>query len=106
MAALEGNFIKPDEKVFCGPSYSLPGSRRRFLDWKKQGHGNLDMIQALAVSADVYYYRLGNAMGIDYMHDVIKHFGFGKKTGILLENEKAGILPSTDWKKASKKENW
>lgn len=106
MAALEGDFIKPDEKIWCGPYYSLPGSRRRFLDWKRQGHGNLDMVQALAVSADVYYYRLGNAMGIDYMHDVIKHFGFGTKTGILLENEKSGILPSSSWKTKARKESW
>lgn len=106
LAALEGSFIKPYEKVFCGPSFSLPGSRRRFLDWKKPGHGNIDMIQSIAVSADVYYYKLGNAMGVDYVHDVIKHFGYGQKTGIILPNEKAGILPSTQWKKEYKKEQW
>jgi len=106
MAALEGSFIKPYEQVFCGASYSLPGSRRKFLDWKRQGHGNLDMIQAIAVSADVYFYKLGTAMGIDYLHDVIKHFGFGQKTGIVLQGEKAGVLPSTKWKTEVKKEKW
>lgn len=106
MAALEGSFISPTEQVFCGPSYSLPGSRRRFLDWKRQGHGNLDMIQAIAVSADVYFYRLGTAMGIDYLHDVVKHFGFGEKTGIVIQGEKAGLLPSTKWKMQAKKEQW
>lgn len=106
LAALEGSFIKPYEKVFCGPSYSIPGSRRRFLDWKKQGHGNIDIIQSIAVSADVYYYKLGTAMGVDYVHDVVKHFGFGEKTGIVLPNEKSGILPSTKWKTATKKEPW
>lgn len=106
LAALEGSFIKPHETVFCGPYYSLPGSRRRFLDWKRQGHGNLDLIQSIAVSADVFYYKLGNAMGVDYVHDVTKHFGFGEKTGIVLENEKAGILPSTKWKSKVKKEPW
>lgn len=106
LAALEGSFITPYEQVWCGPHYSLPGSRRRFLDWKKSGHGNLDMIQSIAVSADVYYYKLGNAMGVDYTHDVMKHFGFGQKTGISLNNEKSGILPSTKWKKDVKKEAW
>lgn len=106
MAALEGSFIKPYEIVFCGSSYSLPGSRRKFLDWKRQGHGNLDMIQAIAVSADVYFYKLGTAMGIDYLHDVIKHFGYGQKTGIILPGEKAGLLPSTKWKTEVKKEKW
>ncbi len=106
MAALEGNFITPYEQVFCGPYYSLPGSRRRFLDWKRQGHGNLDMIQAIAVSADVYFYRLGTAMGIDYLHDVVKHFGFGEKTGIIIQGEKAGLLPSTKWKMQARKQQW
>lgn len=106
LAALEGKFIKADEQVFCGPYYSLPGSRRHFLDWKRSGHGNLDMIQALGLSADVYFYKLGNAMGIDYMHDVIKHFGYGQKTGISLLNEKAGLLPSSEWKKVNRKEPW
>jgi penicillin-binding protein 2 len=106
MAALEGEYISPNEQVFCGPYYSLPGSRRKFLDWKRQGHGNLDMIQAIAVSADVYFYKLGTAMGIDYLHDVVKHFGFGDKTGIVLQGEKPGLLPSTAWKKQAKKEQW
>ncbi len=106
LAALEGSFIKSHEKVFCGPSYSIPGSRRRFLDWKKQGHGNIDIIQSIEVSADVFYYKLGTAMGVDYVHDVVKHFGYGEKTGIVLSNEKEGILPSTKWKTANKKEPW
>lgn len=106
LAALEGSFIKANDKVWCGPYYSIPGSKRRFLDWKTYGHGNVDLVESIEVSADVYYYKLGLAMGVDYTHDVMKHFGFGKKTGISLYNEKSGLLPSSKWKNETKKEAW
>lgn len=106
LAALEGRFISSREKVMCGPYYQIKGSSRKFLDWKKWGHGEINLAESLERSADVYYYKLGYEMGIDYMHDFIKHFGFGKKTGIELDGEKAGLLPSTAWKMKTKKEAW
>lgn len=106
MAALLGNWIEPDKKLWCGPYYQLPGSSRKFNDWKPQGHGWINMEQSIERSADVYYYRIGKDMGIDYIHDVLSYFSFGKKTEINLEGEKSGLLPSTKWKKENKKESW
>lgn len=106
IAGLLGDWIDPKQKIWCGPYYQLPGSTRRFNDWKKYGHGHIDMRESIEVSADVYYYKLGKEMGIDYIHDVMSYFGFGKKTGIALENERVGLLPSTEWKKRVKNEGW
>jgi penicillin-binding protein 2 len=106
IAGLLGDWIDPEKRVWCGPYYQLKGSTRRFNDWKPQGHGWLTMTDAIARSADVYYYKLGKEMGIDYLHDVMSVYGFDKKTGIDLKGEKSGILPSTEWKKKRLKESW
>lgn len=106
LAALSGKFVDPKEKIWCGPYYILPGTGRKFLDWRKQGHGYIDMVESIERSVDVYYYKVSNDMGIDYLHDYISHFGYGKKTGIILQGERAGILPSQEWKRKIKNEPW
>lgn len=106
IAALLGDWTTAEKKYWCGPYYQLKGSTRRFNDWKPQGHGWLTMTQAIERSADVYFYKMGKEMGIDYIHDVMSHFGFGKSTGSLIQGEKAGLLPSTAWKKRVKGESW
>ena len=106
MAGLLGRWIDPDKKVWCGPFYQIKGSSRHFNDWKKSGHGWVNMRHALEVSADVYYYKLGQEMGIDYIHDVLSYFNFGEKTNIDLKGELSGLNPSTKWKKEAKKEAW
>lgn len=106
LAGLLGDWIDPEERVWCGPYYQLKGSTRRFNDWKPTGHGWIDMQQSIERSADVYYYRLGKEMGIDYIHDVLSYFNFGKTTELNLAGEKSGLLPSTTWKKDVKKEGW
>lgn len=106
IAALLGEWTDPNKKYWCGPYYQIKGSSRRFNDWKPQGHGWLTMTQSIERSADVYYYKIGQEMGIDYIHDVMSHFTFGKATGIDIEGEKTGILPSTEWKRRVHKESW
>lgn len=106
IAALLGDFIDPMKRVWCGPYYQLKGSTRRFNDWKPQGHGWLTMTESIERSADVYYYKIGKEMGIDYLHDVMSYFGFGKKTELELKGEKQGILPSTAWKKRVHGKSW
>jgi penicillin-binding protein 2 len=69
------------------------------------GHGTVDMRKSIVVSCNTYYYILGRDMGIDLIHDFMKPFGFGEKTGIDLENEKTGVLPSQEWKRARFKRN-
>ena len=89
------------ESMYCRGHYLLPGddTERKYRDWKKQGHGTVDLSKAIEQSCDVYFYELAYRMGIDNMHDFMMQFGFGEKTGIDLLGERSGLLPSTDWKK-------
>ncbi|MHA0111051.1 penicillin-binding transpeptidase domain-containing protein, partial [Klebsiella pneumoniae] len=63
--------------------------------------GVVDMYRSIAISCDTYYYMLANDMGVNAIHDFMKPFGFGQITGIDLEHEKRGILPSTEWKRTA-----
>lgn len=104
LIALEGGFIEADSVRWSGPYFELGG--HRFRDWKRQGHGHVNMADAIAVSSDVYFYRLAHSMGIDYIHDALSEFGFGAKSGISIEGEGEGLLPSSEWKRRIKKEPW
>jgi len=87
------------------PSYTLadPGfftlGGHTFHDDIAGGHGAVDMYRSIVKSCDTYYFMLANDMGVDAIHDFMKPFGFGAVTGIDLEHERSGILPSTDWKR-------
>jgi len=78
--------------------FSLGG--HKFHDDKEGGHGMVDMYRSIVQSCDTYYFMLANDLGVDAIHDFMKPFGFGSVTGIDLEHERAGILPSTDWKRS------
>lgn len=84
------------------PGYFVYGNHT-FKDDKPGGHGYVDMFRAVAHSCDTYFYQLANDMGVDAMHDFMKQFGMGQITGIDLEHERKGVLPSTAWKKAAYK---
>ena len=77
----------------------------RFRDDKPGGHGTVDMFKSISESCDTYYYILGNEMGIDTISEFMKPFGFGQLTGIDLEHEKQGVLPSKEWKRNRFKKN-
>lgn len=86
--------------------YHLPGDTHMFRDWKKGGHGMVDLHKAVVQSCDTYFYQLSGRMGVDRFHDWMKNFGFGEKTGIDLVNESQGNLPSVQWKKEKLKAPW
>lgn len=106
LAGLELGLRKPADGFHDPGYYSLPNSRHRFRDWKPQGHGWVDLRRSISQSCDVYYYRLAVDMGIDRMHDYLAKFGLGEKTGIDLDNESGGLLPSRDWKQRRWKKTW
>ena len=81
------------------PGYFVFGDRR-FRDSKPGGHGVVDLYKSIVMSSDTYYYMLANDMGIDAIAGFMKRFGFGTRTGIDLEGEAAGVLPSPEWKLA------
>jgi penicillin-binding protein 2 len=101
LAALELGKRTP-ETTISDPGYYILGNHR-FRDDKVGGHGTVDMYKSIVQSCDTYYYMLANDLGVDAMHDFMKPFGFGQKTGIDLDHERSGVLPSTEWKKKTYK---
>ncbi len=85
-------------QAISDPGFYMFGGHR-FNDDKPGGHGLVDMYRSIVISCDTYYYMLANDLGVDAMHDFMKPFGFGQKTGIDLEHERQGVLPSTAWKR-------
>ena len=106
LAGLELGNITIKDSTFCPGYYKLNNYSRKFNDWKRTGHGKVDVIEAIAQSCDVFFYDLAFNMGIDQIHNSLSFFQFGKKTGIDLPGELGGILPSRDWKKINKDEPW
>jgi penicillin-binding protein 2 len=101
LAALELNKRRPNE-VISDPGYFEFGGQR-FRNSGSTAFGTLDMHRALVVSSDTYFYSLGPEIGVNNLHDFMKPFGFGQLTGIDIEGERRGVLPSTDWKRAAYK---
>ncbi len=97
LAALETNKRTPSQSI-SDPGYFEFGNHV-FRDDKKGGHGIVDMQKSIVESCDTYYYLLARDMGVNMMHDFMKPFGFGQITGIDLQGESKGVLPSTEWKK-------
>ena len=104
LAALATGARTP-EFTISDPGYFLLGNHR-FRDSKPTGHGTVNLHKSIVVSSDTYYYRLAFEMGVDAIHDFMKPWGFGQLTGIDLEHETAGILPSTQWKLKRYKQRW
>lgn len=96
LAALELGKRTPKSTIH-DPGYFIFGERR-FRDSRPGGHGTVDLYKSIVVSSDTYYYQLANDMGIDAIAEYMAHFGFGSRTGIDLEGEATGVLPSPEWK--------
>ena len=106
LAGLETNTISPGKTVFCRGYYQLPNEERKYRDWKKGGHGHMDMKDAITQSCDVYFYNLAYHMGIDRMSEFLAQFGFGAKTEIDSTGERPGLLPSREWKRKAQGVVW
>jgi penicillin-binding protein 2 len=99
LGALETGKRRPQDTIF-DPGYFMLGNHR-FRDLYEGGRGYVNMHKSIVDSSDTYYYVLANDMGVDTIHDFMKPFGFGQLTGIDLEHERRGILPSTEWKRTA-----
>lgn len=106
LAGLEYQVTDFQHKLFCPGYYQLPKLKHKYRDWKRWGHGMVDMDVAITQSCDVYFYDLARTLGIDKLYEFLHKFGFGEKTGIDLVGEKAGLLPSRAWKRKAKKQPW
>ncbi|MEQ9446527.1 MAG: penicillin-binding protein 2 [Rhodospirillaceae bacterium] len=104
LAALEQGAITPDQTVYCRGHTNL-GSRR-FHCWEKRGHGNMDMVQAIAQSCDVYFYEVARRIGVDRIAEMARRFGLGAATDVGLPGERPGLIPTEAWKRATRGEPW
>jgi penicillin-binding protein 2 len=103
-AALETNTIDPATTIRCFGSYQF--GRRLYKDWKAGGHGSMDVSQAIVDSCDVFFYTIGQRMGIEAIATYATQFGLGRETGIELPSERVGIVPSPAWKEKARSEPW
>ncbi len=106
LAGLEMGAVTAGQNKFCPGFYQLPGQTHRYRDWKKGGHGVVDLNKAIVESCDVYFYDLAHDLGIDRLHKFLSGFSFGRKTGIDLTEELGGLLPSREWKERARRQPW
>ncbi|MCL4503525.1 MAG: penicillin-binding protein 2 [Deltaproteobacteria bacterium] len=105
VAGLEEGAITPDEAVHCSGSMTV--GNHVFNCWKKKhGHGDMNLHEALVESCDVYFYNLGKKLGIDRIAKWGRRFGLGEPSGLNLDREARGLVPSSEWKKARFKQSW
>jgi penicillin-binding protein 2 len=106
LAGLHFHTRTPEQTIVDNGVYYLPGSSRQYRDWKAGGHGIVNMFKAIQMSCDIYFYGLATELGIDNIFNFLSRFGFGQKTGIDLEGETSGLLPSQDWKMKRYQQIW
>lgn len=99
LAGLYHESVAEDDHTFCPGYFSLPGQTHRYRDWRPQGHGSMDLHNAIVQSCDVFYYTLAVELGIDRMDSFLRRFGFGAVTGLDISGERSGVVPSRDWKR-------
>jgi penicillin-binding protein 2 len=106
LAGLEAGKRKPPYSISDAGYFTLPNSRHRYRDWKPSGHGMVDMRKAITISCDTFFYGLAVELGIERLTDFVRHFGFGKKSGIDIAGEVGGLLPTPEWKQRRFKQPW
>jgi penicillin-binding protein 2 len=99
LAGLHFEDILPSDKAYCPGYFTLPGQTHRYRDWRPQGHGSVDLHEAIVESCDVYFYRLAADLGVDNLEHMLEAFGFGSATGIDIDGENVGVVPSREWKR-------
>jgi penicillin-binding protein 2 len=106
LAGLENGKRMPPFSISDPGFYTLPGSSHHYRDWKPGGHGMVDMQRAITISCDTFFYGLAMELGIERLTDFVRHFGFGQKSGIDIQGEIGGLLPTPEWKKRRYKQPW
>ena len=99
LSALSSGRRTPAQTIFDPGYFQLPGAAHRFRDDKPGGHGTVDMYKSIVASCDTYYYVLASETDIDDTYRFMSQLGFGRKTGIDIEGELSGVLPSREWKR-------
>ncbi|MBN3262546.1 peptidoglycan DD-transpeptidase MrdA [Pectobacterium brasiliense] len=106
VSALTAGVITTNTSLFDPGWWQLPGSEKRFRDWKKWGHGRLNLTKSLEESADTFFYQVAYDMGIDRLSEWMNKFGYGERTGIDISEESKGNMPTREWKLGRFKKPW
>jgi len=104
IAGLEEGVIQPESSIQDPGFYTF--GNRSFRDWKKGGHGTVNLHKAIVESCDTYFYQLGPKLGVDRIAKWARAFGLGEKTGVVLDDEKSGTIPDTEWKRKRFRQPW
>ncbi|MCT7940994.1 penicillin-binding protein 2 [Shewanella holmiensis] len=106
LLGLEERAINDKTRVWDPGFWQIPGVERKWRDWKRWGHGWVDVYHAIVDSCDIFFYELVYKVGIDKMADFMGKFGFGERTNVDIYEEVAGIMPSRDWKRLRYNQAW
>lgn len=106
VAALDSGVTTRDRTIWDPGFFQLQSGGRRYRDWKRSGHGWVDLTDAVAESCDIYFYEIAVEMGVDTMYDYLAQFGFGEDATLDVSGALSGLLPSRDWKRAVRNEPW
>jgi penicillin-binding protein 2 len=106
LSAIDSGIVKPTYSIFDHGWYTLTHGGRKYRDWKKTGHGRVDMYDSIAQSCDTWFYDVAHKMGVDPMSKYLGMFGFGQVTSLDLPEALGAILPSKEWKKRARKAPW
>lgn len=106
VAALDSGVTDRQRKVWDPGYYQLNDSGRRYRDWKRGGHGWVDLMDAMAESCDIYFYDAAVRMGVDTMYQYLSRFGFGEDATLDVKGALSGLLPSREWKRGARNEPW
>lgn len=104
LAGLQAGVIDENTTVNCNGSYAVGADT--FKCWDKRGHGRVNLKRAIKESCDVYFYQLGEKIGVDRIAATAREFGLGKPMGVGLENEKGGLVPTAEWKEKKYRKKW
>ncbi len=106
LALLANDVVEPSDRIYDKGWFQLPGSEHRFRNWKRQGHGWVNLERSIVVSNDTYFYNQAGKLGIDALHAFASQFGLGRRTGIDIGEERPGLLPSKAWKRGLYSQPW
>jgi penicillin-binding protein 2 len=104
LAGLDAGYVSPETSVYCSGAKEIYGTVRSC--WFKAGHGSMDLVNAIRNSCNIYFYSLGQRMGIVPISTYARLMGLGRKTGIDIPGEKEGLVPDPDWKKKTTGAAW
>ncbi len=106
ITGLDAGIITAETEIYDPGFYQLPGIETKRRDWKKWGHGKVNLTKSLEQSCNVYYYDLAYKLGITRISKMMEKFGFGDYTGIDIHEESRAIMPSIEWKRARYNKSW